>query len=158
MRVKKNMRHHLNITAGDPPEVEEANRKKDEKKRWDGFGRPPSAPPPPPVPVYDPYPWEKDKPDEQKASAAAPSLSALRAENARLRAEIAQHRNASKAPAAPRGPKLLTGREREEMDRAMGIVSSRVQGPHVDEQGRFAVGVETPTQTRARLARERRAV
>ena len=64
----------------------------------------------------------------------------------------------SKAPPAPTGPKLRQGREREEMDRAMGITRTRVTGPGLDEHGRFVIGVETPTQTRARLARAGRKV
>ncbi|WP_438014905.1 hypothetical protein WMF18_28960 [Sorangium sp. So ce315] len=95
---------------------------------------------------YDPYP-------DGKPGTGGASLAALCAENTRLRAEIARREKALKATAAKPGPALLTGREREEMDRAMGIDRMRSSGPGRDEAGRFVIGVETPTQTRARLAR-----
>ncbi|WP_437647328.1 hypothetical protein [Sorangium sp. So ce362] len=129
----------------DPPMHQDSHRKDGkglDRYRRDGTrpgDRPPGAPPSPSSTPTKP--------------AAAASLEAVRAENTRLRAEIARREKASKAPPAHRGPALLTGREREELDRAMGITPTRATGPGLDELGRFVVGVETPTQTRARLAR-----
>jgi hypothetical protein len=105
-------------------------------------------------PEWGPQPsWEDGYGTEPRKAGASPNLAALRAENARLRAEIAKREKTSKATAAKSGPALLTGHEREEMDRGMGITRMRATGPRRNEAGVFEIPLETPTQTRARLAR-----
>ncbi|XXX73887.1 S49 family peptidase [Sorangium sp. So ce134] len=61
----------------------------------------------------------------------------------------------AKASQAKTGPALLEGRERDELDEAMGIRKASASGPGKDEHGRFTINVETPAQTRARLAAQK---
>lgn len=85
---------------------------------------------------------------EQKANAA------MQAEITRLRARKAQLlKEQDERRAAARGPALLEGRDREEMDRAMGLARHTARGPGLGEDGAFTLGTETPSQLRARLAR-----
>ncbi|KYF64541.1 S49 family peptidase [Sorangium cellulosum] len=63
-----------------------------------------------------------------------------------------RHEKASQPKA---GPALLEGRERDELDEAMGIRKAGASGPSKDEHGRFTINVETPAQTRARLAAQK---
>ncbi|WP_437948666.1 S49 family peptidase [Sorangium sp. So ce296] len=63
-----------------------------------------------------------------------------------------RHEKASQPKA---GPALLEGRERDELDEGMGIRKAGASGPSKDEYGRFTIKVETPAQTRARLAAQK---
>lgn len=63
-----------------------------------------------------------------------------------------RHEKASQPKA---GPALLEGRERDELDEGMGIRKAGASGPSKDEHGRFTINVETPAQTRARLAAQK---
>jgi hypothetical protein len=100
---------------------------------------------------------------EKKAKgtrASAPTQAdcdALRRKVARLQKEQDERRGSSKSTSSrSSGPALLTGRDREEMDRAMGLATVSAKGPGLGADGTFTLGTETPSQLRARLARQAR--
>lgn len=47
------------------------------------------------------------------------------------------------------GPQLLEGRDREEIDRAMGMTTKRLSGPQKDEHGRLVLHTQRPSDFRA---------